>query len=403
MVERIIIVGAGQAGFQTALSLRQKGYAGSLILLGADPHPPYERPPLSKAWLAGELDAAALAFRKPDFYAEREIDLRPATRVIAIDRGAREVLCDDGARFGYDALVLATGARARTLSCAGAETVDPHVIRDIADADRLKAASAGAGSAVVIGGGYIGLEVAAVLTRKALGVTVLEAAPRPMARTVGAATADYFAALHRAQGVDLRCGVRVASLESAESGVAVRLEDGALVKADIAVAGVGAAPETALAEAAGLPVDDGILVDAAGRSADPAIFAAGDCTRFPLMGDGPLTRLESVQNAVDQAKTVAASVLGEAARYDAVPWFWSDQFGARLQTAGLRADGDQEIIRGDPADGAFSVCYVREGRFVALDSVGRVRDFTQAKKLIAAGARPDPVRLADPDIPLKET
>lgn len=402
MTERIVIIGAGQAGFQAALSLRRKGFAGSLILLGADPHPPYERPPLSKAWLAGEMEAATLAFRKPDFYADRTIDLRPATRAAAIDRGAREVLCADGTRLGYDALVLATGARARVLRCPGAESVDLHMIRDIADADRLKAASATAASAIVIGGGYIGLEVAAVLTQRGLGVTVLEAAPRVMARAVGAVTAGYFADLQRAHGVGLRLGASVESLAPADGGVAVRLADGAMLAADLVVAGVGGAPETALAEAAGLPVEDGILVDAAGQTADPAIYAAGDCTRFPLMADGPMTRLESVQNAVDQAKAVAAAIMGEDARHDAVPWFWSDQFGARLQIAGLRADGDQEIIRGDPATGSFSVCYLRNGRLVALDSVGRVRDFTQAKKPIKAGARPDPARLADPDIPLKE-
>lgn len=402
MTERIVIVGAGQAGFQAALSLRQKGYAGSLILLGADPHPPYERPPLSKAWLAGEMDAAALAFRKPDFYADRTIDLRPATRAAAIDRGAREVLCADGTRLGYDALVLATGARARVLRCPGAESVDLHMIRDIADADRLKAASATAASAIVIGGGYIGLEVAAVLTQRGLGVTVLEAAPRVMARAVGAATSAFFADLHRAHGVALRLGAKVSSLAPKDGGVAVGLADGATLVAGLVVAGVGAVPETTLAEAAGLPVDDGILVDAAGRTADPAIFAAGDCTRFPLMGDGPMTRLESVQNAVDQAKAVAAAILGEDAGYDAVPWFWSDQFGARLQIAGLRADGDDAILRGDPATGSFSVCYLRDGCLVALDSVGRVRDFVKAKKLIQTGARPDPARLADPDIPLRE-
>lgn len=398
----VIIIGGGQAGFQVATTLRQKGFSGPITLLAGENTPPYERPPLSKAFLLGERTAAELLLRPPAFYGERNIDLRLGVTASNIDREAGVVTTGEGEILAWDRLVLATGARARRLPAPAGCLAGVHVLRGLEDARALAAELVPGRRLAILGGGYIGLEVASAARLRGLGVVVIEALDRLMARTASPPVAAALMRRHREQGVEFRLGARLAEC-SGEGGrlVGIRLEDGEGMVADALLVGIGAEPEDALARSAGLAVDGGILVDAAGRTSDPDIFAAGDCTRrrHPLAIEP--VRIESVQNAVDQAKAVAAAILGEPASPEPVPWFWSDQYELKLQTAGLFAAGDTAVVRGDPEGPAFSVAHLRAGRLVAVESLGVPRDHVQSRKLIAAGACPDPERLADPDVPLK--
>lgn len=402
MSERVVIVGGGQAGHQTAASLAQKKFDGEILLLAGEPHPPYERPPLSKAFLKGETEAARLAFRPPAFYEERSIALRLGTPVAEIDPAAGRVRMESGEAIAYDSLVLATGARVRRLPLEGHELPGVFTLRTIEDAAAIRARLGPGVRLCVVGGGYIGLEVAAAARALGAEVTVLEAQERVMTRTASAPVAAALAALHGRHGVDLRTWVAVERFHEADGRAGgVVLAGGERVPADIVVVGVGVTPETALAEASGLALAGGIAVDALGRTSAEGIYAAGDCAAYahPL-APGPMV-FESVQNAVDQAQAVASAILGAPKPYEAVPWFWSDQYDVRLQTAGLIAAGDRAVLRGDPGGGAFSVAHLRDGRLVALETLGRMKDFVQAKKLIAAGAAPDAHALADPETPLK--
>lgn len=399
----VMIIGAGQAGFTLALTLRQKGFAGAIHLIGDEAEPPYERPPLSKAYLKGAADRDALQFRAPSFYAEKDIALHLGRHVLSIETEARLVHLDTGARMPYEHLALTTGARVRRLSCPGADLEGVRYLRSLADADALKQAIRPGRKIAVIGGGYIGLEAAA--SARALGaeVTVIEALDRLMARTASEDIAAAMLARHRAEGVELLLGRSVAAFEG-EGGrlTALSLGDGTRIKADIALVGVGVLPNIELAAEAGLAVGRGIIVDAYGRTSVAGIHAAGDCAEYAHPCAPQPMVIESVQNAVDQAKAAASAILGEPQPYEAVPWFWSDQYDWKLQTIGMLAPGDRCVPRGDPASASFSVCHLREGRLVAVECLNRPRDYVQAKKPIIAGVMPDPARLEDPDFPLKD-
>jgi len=401
MSQRVVIVGAGQAGAQVAISLAGATPSPDILLIGQEEDPPYERPPLSKAFLMGQLPAERLSLRPERFYAERGIRLRLGVRVTAIDRVAQTVTLNDQDPVAYDALVLATGAEPRRLDLPGAGGPGVCVLRSRADATALQAALTPGIRLAVIGGGYIGLEVAAAAQAMGADVCVLEARDRLMARTASPPIAAAFQRRHAAAGVRIALGITLLDIMR-DQGVPTGITtDRGLIVADLVVLGVGVTPEIALARQAGLPVRRGIVVDAHGRTADPQIYACGDCADYahPLAPQ-PMV-IESVQNAVDQAKAVAAAIAGTPKPYDAVPWFWSDQYDWKLQSAGLFDQTDRALIRGDPSSSSFSVCHLRQGRLVAVESLNLTRDFVQAKALIARGAKPDPALLADPGTPLK--
>ncbi len=401
MTQQSVIIGAGQAGAQAAQSLRQAGFAGRIVMIGSEPHFPYQRPPLSKAYLQGELAAERLLLKPEAFYEKESIELRRGVSALEIDRRAARVTLSDGTHLAYDRLLIATGAPPRRIACPGAELAGVHTLRTIADSDALRPALTSGGKLVIVGAGYIGLEVAAVARKAGLLVTVLEAMDRVLARVAGPALSAFFEATHRAAGVDLRLGARVVGFEGRARVEQVILGDGARLPCDAVLVGIGAAPAIALAQAAGLPVDNGVVVDAAAQTADPAIFAAGDVTSFPSPLFGRRMRLESVPNAIEQAKVAGAGMAGHTGVYDAVPWFWSDQYDLKLQTAGLGDGADTAVLRGDPATKRFSVWSLKAGRLIAADCVNDPAAFATARKLIAAKAEPAPERLADPGIDYK--
>ena len=396
----ILIVGAGQAAVQAAESLRAGGYAGDITLLGDEAHGPYHRPPLSKAWLAGEMDGAQLVMRAPEMLARKNITLRTGVRVEAIDRAAKVVRLADGSALPYDGLVLATGSTPRSLPLPGGAAAGVHALRSRGDADAISARLALCQEqqrpVVVIGGGFIGLEVAATARKKGLTVTVLEAAPRLLGRVLAPALSDWYAALHRSHGVELVFDARIEALETGADGSVsgVRLADGSLLPAGLVVVGIGVNANDGLAQAAGLECERGIVVDACCRTSDPAIVAAGDCTARRLP-DGSLVRLESVQNATEQGKSAAAALLGQDRRFTATPWFWSDQYDRKLQMAGLSGGAEQWAVRGDMAGASFSVYHFRADKLIAVDSVNAAKDHLQARKLLDAGISPTPEQAAD--------
>ena len=398
----MLIVGGGQAGFQVAASLRADGYDGPIRLIGAERHPPYQRPPLSKGLLLGKMDRARLLFRQPSFYPAQAIELRLGERVDAIDRGARTVATSTGDVLRYDRLVLATGTRVRPLAVPGAELDGVVYLRTIDDCDELARRVGEARRVVVVGGGFIGLEVAAAIRLLGKPVTVLEAAGRLMGRVVAPVISGFFADLHRGRGVEIVLDARIASLAGEAGRVrAVVMADGTRHEADLVVVGIGVLPNVELAQAAGLHCENGIVVDPHGRTSDPAIFAAGECTSHPNRFAGGFARLESVQNAVDQAKAVAAAILGRPEPYDEVPWFWSDQYEVKLQMVGISAGHDRQVVRGDPAQGRFSVLYFQEARLLAIDSVNRPGDHMTGRKLLTAGSPVSTSQAADETFELK--
>ena len=400
----IVVLGAGQAGFQAAASLREAGFAGPLTLLGDEPCLPYQRPPLSKAYLAGKTDAEGLALRPAAYLAEHRIAYRPGVRAEAIDRAGRRLLTGDGP-VPYDHLILATGSRNRPLPVPGADLDGVRQLRGLADADALKADLARVRSVAVVGAGFIGLEFAAVAAARGLAVTVVEAAARPMARAVSAETGDFFRAAHAGAGVAFAFEAGVTEIRGAGGrATALRLADGREIAADLVLVGIGVLPNQEIAAEAGLAAGDGIRVDALLATDDPAVSAIGDCARFPtrfargLAADGTV-RIESVQNAIDQGRCLAARLAGRPASYDAVPWFWSDQGPDKLQIAGLAAPADRAVVRG--AGNAFSVFRFRDGRLSAVESVNRAGDHMIARRLIAAGTPLTPDQVADPAFDLK--
>ncbi|WP_238455754.1 NAD(P)/FAD-dependent oxidoreductase [Azohydromonas lata] len=404
--ESVVIVGAGQAGTLTAEALRGAGHTGAITLLGDEPCGPYHRPPLSKAWLAGELSDAQLMLRAPQMLEKKQIALRTGVRVLGLDRARQLVHLDDGSTLPYAGLVLATGAAPRTLALPGAQAPNVLALRSRDDAGRMAAAlerCAAAGLPVaVIGGGFIGLEVAATARKKGLRVTVLEAAPRLLGRVLAPLLSDWFAALHRGHGVELVLDARIEHIATEGEGgeaVAVQLADGRRLPCGLVVLGVGVSANDALAREAGLACEGGIVVDACARTADPRIVAAGDCTARRLE-DGGLLRLESVHNATEQAKSAAAALLGQERPFTATPWFWSDQYERKLQMAGLSAGADAWVLRGELGGAAFSVCHYRADRLVAVDSVNDARTHLLARKLLDAGVSPTAAQAADTGLDL---
>lgn len=380
----VLVVGAGQSGFQAAASLRERGFAGRVVLIGDEPGVPYQRPPLSKAYLTGAAGLEQLRLRGEDYFAEKDIEL-VAGRVASIDREGSRVFLEDGAELAYDHLVLATGSRNRVLPVPGADLPGVLTLRTREDADRLRASLADAGDVVVIGGGFIGLEFASHAGRS---VTIVEAQERLLNRVATPEISAYFAELHERAGHTVLLGRGVAALHGEGRVRSVELSDGTLLPADLAVVAVGVVPETALAAAAGLAVVNGVVVDAHLRTEDPKIFAIGDCANFPCVQAGAATRLESVQNAVDQARCVAAAIAGESAAYDSLPWFWTDQSGAKLQIAGILSGADRTVVAGDRAAGKFSVLSFRDDVLIAVESVNRPADHIAARRLFTAEPRP---------------
>ena len=400
--QHCVIVGASHAAASLAATLRQDGWEGRITLVGDEPNAPYHRPPLSKAYLSGDKDADSLAIRPADFYAAQNIELRPGVRVERIDRDARCVFLDDGSSLGYSKLALTTGALPRHVNLPGSELAGVHYLRNIADVDAIRQQVAAGKSAVIVGGGYIGLETAASLRAAGMRVTVLEAMSRVLQRVTAPEVSGFFNRIHSEEGVSILTDTTVSAFNGRDVLASVTCSDGREFPADLAIVGIGIVPDTALAEAAGLEVDDGIVVDAFARTSDPDIVAAGDCTRHYNPVYERWLRLESVQNANEQARTAARSVAGKTEAYHALPWFWSDQYDVKLQIAGLSAGYDQSVIRGDIEAGrSFTVFYLREGQLIAADAVNRPRDFMAAKRAILAGCAPAAEALADETSDLK--
>jgi 3-phenylpropionate/trans-cinnamate dioxygenase ferredoxin reductase subunit len=389
MQEDIVIIGAGQAGAQVAQSLRQGGFEGPLRLIGDEPHPPYQRPPLSKKFLAGEIGAEGLWLRPPAFFTTNNIDHIPNTRVVAIDRGAKRLTLANGDTLPYGKLVLATGTNARLLTLEGADKKGVVTLRSIADVNVIRDILQKTSSVAIIGAGYIGLEVAAVAKSLGKSVTVIEAQDRPMKRVVSQAVSDYFSGLHKARGIELRLNTGIEAIEGGDSVTGVRLSTGETVPAELVLVAVGAEPNDHLAAEAGLEVDNGILVDGCGQTSDPDIFAAGDCTRFYSNRYQRSVRMESVQNAIDQAKAVAQALLGQEVDYDPLPWFWSDQYDIKLQIAGLSEGYDDTKVVGSTEDSKFYVAYLHDGRLIAVDSINSPRSHMMARRVIGEPWRDD--------------
>jgi len=402
MAEHVIIIGAGQAGAQTAVSLRQLGFEGAISLFGDEQAPPYQRPPLSKKFMTGEMDLERTYIRSAAYYAKSGIDLRLGVRVGAIDRAAKTVTCHDGSVLPYTWCVLCTGTRARRLELPGGDLDGVLYLRTLEDSQRIRAAVEHGARAVIIGGGYIGLEIAASLTKWRCQVTVLEALERVLNRVVARSVSDFFAAEHARHGVAIETGAAVAAIEGAGRVERVRCADGRVVPADVVIIGIGAQPNDDLARAAGLAVDNGILVDDLGCTSDPAIFAAGDVTNHPNALFDQRLRLESVHNAMAQAKAVAGAIAGKPQAYAEVPWFWSDQYDLKLQIAGVSHPDAEHLLRGDPAERSFSCLHLRDGCLVAIDAVNRGADFLASKALIRDRTQIDRVIAANPDVKLSD-
>ncbi|WP_418593253.1 NAD(P)/FAD-dependent oxidoreductase [Ponticoccus sp. (in: a-proteobacteria)] len=394
----VVVVGAGQAAASLVAKLRSGGYAGQITLVGEEPVVPYQRPPLSKAYLLGEMDLDRLFLRPAEFYAAQNVTLRLGSRVTGIDRAARTVTVGQDT-LSYDDLVLCTGALPRRLPEAiGGAIGGVYAVRTLADVDAMAPRFQKGARVLIVGGGYIGLEAAAVAAKLGLTVTLVEAAPRILQRVAAPETSDYFRALHQSHGVDIREGTGLVKLTGGGEVTGAELSDGTRLEIDFAIAGVGIAPDTGLAEAAGLDIDNGILVNAQGQTSDPAIWAAGDCAAFPQAG--ALMRLESVGNAIDMGELVAGNILGAGRAYAAKPWFWSDQYDTKLQIAGLNAGYDQIVTR-RAEDGGLSHWYYAGDRLLAVDAMNDSRAYMVGKRLIEAGRTADKAVVANPSADLK--
>jgi len=399
----VVILGAGHAGGTCAALLRQYGHAGPITMVGEEPIPPYQRPPLSKAWLKGEADADSLALKPLEFYAEQKIDFRPNTTAVKLDRAARTVGLSDGSSVTYDVLVLATGARPIALPIPGADLEGVMFLRTAADAEQLKATVGPGKRLAVVGGGYIGLEVAA--SGRALGadVVVLEKEERLLARVANPTLSAFFKAYHEAHGVGFELGCSVTGFEGRDGKVTgVRLADGRVVDCDAVVVGVGAHPNQEIAQAAGLECARGVVVDLEARTSDPAIFAIGDVTYRPMPLYDRMFRPESVPSALEQAKQAACAITGRPAPPPEVPWNWSDQYDIKLQIAGLPFDADEVVVRGDPATAKFAVFHLKGDRLQSVEAINAPPEFMMGKQLIGARKPVDKARLADPSVSMKE-
>ena len=400
----IVIVGAGHGGAQCAIALRQNGFTGTIAMIGRESEPPYERPPLSKEYFAREKSFDRLYIRPPAFWGEKDVHLILSTEVTAVDASAHSLTLSDGTSFTYGQLVWAAGGDPRKLTCPGADLAGVHAVRTRQDCDQLMGEiDGGVKNIAVIGGGYIGLEAAAVLTKLGCKVTLLEALPRVLARVAGPELSAFYEAEHRAHGVDLRTGVGVEALLGDGRVTGVLLADGTTIPADAVIVGIGIVPAVGPLLAAGAEGPAGIAVDDHCRTSLPDIFAIGDCVAFACdYADGTVMRVESVQNANDQATCVAKAICGAPAAYHAFPWFWSNQYDLKLQTAGLSVGYDATVLRGDMATRSFSVIYLKQGRVIALDCVNSAKDYVQGRKLVEARLCPDVAKLADTEVALKE-
>ena len=401
MAGAAIIIGAGQAGAQGAMSLRQSGYDGDIIMIGAEAVLPYQRPPLSKAYLKGELTRERLFLRPKEFYETHNIQLKLGCRATLIDRGAQTIHTDNGETLGYECLLLATGAPPRKLHAPGATLPGVFYLRSIADSDCLRPVLSGKGRVVIVGAGYIGLEVAAVARQAGRDVTVLEMSDRVLARVASPLVSKFYENLHRAAGVDLRLGATMESFVGDSVLEGVKLADGEIIDCSAALIGIGAVPEVELAAEAGLEIANGIVVDEYARTSDPHIWAAGDCASFPSPRYGRRVRLESVPNAIEQAKAAGTRRAGGSHIYVALPWFWSDQYEVKLQTVGLSEGHDELVVRGDAATKCFAVWYLKDGKAIAVDAINDPASFVIGKRLIMGGVTLDPTALADIGIDLK--
>jgi len=401
MSESVVIVGGGQAAAQLVVSLRQGGHERPIALVSEEDTAPYQRPPLSKQYLAGKLERRRLLLRKAEYFESKGVELRLGRRVVGIDRQGKRATLDSGETIRYDWLALATGSRLRRLGVPGAELPGVHYLHSLADADRLRQALRPKRRIVIVGGGYIGLEVAATARELGADVTVLEALPRVMSRVAGARVAGWLTEKHRESGVRIRTQAEVSAFVGNDRVEGVET-DGGSMEADAVVVGIGALPASSLARECGLKEDDGIRTDEYCRTEDESILAAGDCARTVNTLLGTAIRLESVQNAVDHGQVAASVILGRPKAYSSTPWFWSDQYRIKLQIAGMAAPGDETVLRGDPGSGAFAAFRLCGGRLSAVEAVSSPREFMAGKQMIAARASPDPALLADTSVPLKD-
>jgi 3-phenylpropionate/trans-cinnamate dioxygenase ferredoxin reductase subunit len=395
---KVLLIGAGHAGGSAAALLRQYGFEGEIVLAGEEAAAPYQRPPLSKAWLKGEAGLEDLLLRPESFYAEQKIDLRTGVTATAIDADARSVTFADGMVEAYDVLILATGSMARKLAIPGADRPGLLELRTLDDAERLKSALSPGQRLAVVGGGYVGLEAAA--SARALGAeaVIIERMDRVLARVASQTLSTFFTNLHRQHGVEILTGAEVAGFEDG----GVRLADGGLIAADAILVGVGALAREALARTAGLACENGVVVDETARTSDPAIYAIGDVTHRPIpVHGGRMHRLESVPNALEQAKQAAAAIVGRAAPAPEVPWFWSDQYDVKLQIAGLPFDADRQVVRGDPATGGFAVFHLNGDRIVCVEAVNAPAEFMGGRLLIGKATPVETALLADPAVSIK--
>ena len=402
-----IIIGAGHAGGELAIALRNEGWEGRILLLGEEAHLPYHRPPLSKAYLAGSVEKSSLSIRPQMAYDKANVEFIGGVRVSRIDRANQRLELADGSQLAYDKLAIATGGRPRPLSVPNAAVAERcanfHYLRTLDDVEQIRAQLAPGKRLAIVGGGYIGLEVAASAIAQGLQVTVLEALPRVLQRVTAAELSAYYERKHREAGVDIRTGVQVADLEvTGDTVTAVLCADGSRLAADLVVVGIGLLANTELAAEAGLQVDNGILVDEHAQTSDPHIYAAGDCTNHPNALLGRRLRLESVPNALEQSRVAAANMAGKAKTYASVPWFWSDQYELKLKMVGLAEGFERLVLRGDPATDSFSAFYLKGDKVLAADTVNRPQDFIAAKRLVAEGIAVTDAQLADDSKPLKE-
>jgi 3-phenylpropionate/trans-cinnamate dioxygenase ferredoxin reductase subunit len=399
----IVIVGASHAGAQAVDSLRREGFQGRIVLLGDEPYLPYQRPPLSKKFLLGELSLDRLAIRQPAFYETHKVEVRTNTRVTAIDTQTRTIAFqgNDARELQYDKLILCVGSHVRKIACAGADLKGVHYVRTVQDVLAMQAEMGAGKRMVVIGAGYIGLETAASANKLGMAVTVLEMADRCLNRVTAPIVSAFYTDRHAQAGVRILANTRVDALIGDDRVTAVRCADGKLIPADVVVVGVGIIPATEIAQAAGLRCENGIAVDEQCRTSDPHIFAAGDCASHPSVRYSGRIRLESVDNAIEQARVAASNICGKETRHAHTPWFWSDQYEIKLQTAGLMQNHDQQIVRGDSTTGHFSVWYLRAGELLAVDAINRPGDFIVGKRWIGERKYPDVAKLADANVDLK--
>jgi len=399
----VVIVGAGHAGGTLAALLRQYGHAGAVTLVGEEPIPPYQRPPLSKAWLKGEADAESLALKPLEFYAGNRIDFRPSVRGVSIDRARKVLALSDGSELAYDILVLATGARPIRLPIPGADLGGILELRTAADAEALKSALGPGRTMAVVGGGYIGLEAAASARALGADAVVLEREPRILARVAGEVLSNFFRQVHEGHGVRFLTGASVTGFRGEGGKVTgVELADGRVIDCDLALVGVGAVPNQELAQEAGLAVNRGVVVDLEARTSDPAIFAIGDVTLRPMPIYGRDFRMESVPNALEQAKQVACAITGRPAPAGETPWQWSDQYDIKLQIAGYNFDSDQSLVRGDPASGHFAIFHLKGDQVQAVEAINSPPEFMMGRQLIGSRRPVDKQRLADTSVSMKE-